>query len=89
MAPGRETGYIDAAAFGKPGEAAARVLSKGWLVGVDGRLEYRTWVSDDGQNRHAYRIVGNVEFLSAPRSANSNGNDAPDAGDAEASEAAA
>ena len=67
MAPGRETGYIDVAAFGKPGEAANKVLSKGWLVAVDGRLEYRSWQTDDGQTRHAYQLVGNVEFLAAPR----------------------
>jgi single-strand DNA-binding protein len=58
MAPGRETGYVDVAAFGKSGEAAAKVLSKGWLVAVDGRLEYRTWKTDDDQTRHAHRIVG-------------------------------
>jgi len=69
MAPGRDTGYIDVAAFGSPGEAAARVLSKGWLVAVDGRLEYRTW-DDDGTTRHAYRVIGNVEFLAAPRTGN-------------------
>lgn len=67
MAPGRDTGYVDVAAFGKPGEAAAKVLSKGWLVAVDGRLEYRTWKTDDDQTRHAYKIVGNVEFLAAPK----------------------
>jgi single-stranded DNA-binding protein len=32
-----ETGYVDVSTFGKPGEAAARVLSQGWLVAVDGR----------------------------------------------------
>jgi single-strand DNA-binding protein len=62
-----ETGYVDVAAFGKPGEAAARVLSKGWLVAVSGRLDYRHWVTDDGQNRSALGVVGNVEFLAAPR----------------------
>jgi single-strand DNA-binding protein len=67
MAPGRETGYVDVAAFGKSGEAAAKVLSKGWLVAVDGRLEYRTWKTDDDHTRHAHRIVGNVEFLAAPK----------------------
>jgi single-strand DNA-binding protein len=66
MAPGRETGYVDVATFGKPGQAAARVLTKGWLVAVDGRLEYSTW-ENDGQTRHAYRVVGSVEFLAAPK----------------------
>jgi single stranded DNA-binding protein len=67
MAPGRETGYINVTEFGKPGEASARVLSKGWLVAVHGRLEYQRWQSDAGENRHDYGIVGRVEHLAAPR----------------------
>jgi single-strand DNA-binding protein len=74
MAAGRGVGYIDVATFGKPGEAAARVLSKGWLVAVSGRLEHRTWTTDAGENRSAYRVVGSVDFLAAPRgSADANG----------------
>lgn len=68
MSAGRETGYIDVATFGKPGEAAARVLSKGWLVAVTGRLDYRTWQQDD-QSRHSYQVIGSVEFLAAPKGA--------------------
>ncbi|HEV2923604.1 MAG TPA: single-stranded DNA-binding protein [Solirubrobacteraceae bacterium] len=67
LAHGRETGYINVACFGKSGEAAARVLGKGWLVAVDGRLSYHEWESDEGSKRHDYEIVGNVEFLAAPR----------------------
>jgi single-strand DNA-binding protein len=68
MSPGGETGYVNVAAFGKPGEAAARVLAKGWLVAVAGRLSYRAWEADDGSKRHDYEVVGSVEFLAAPRS---------------------
>ena len=82
MAPGRETGYVDVAAYGKPGEAAARILTKGYLVAVDGRLEYRTWKTDDDQTRHAYKIVGNVDFLAAPKG------DASSAESAESAESA-
>jgi single-strand DNA-binding protein len=67
LAPGRETGYLNVACFGKPGEAAARVLGKGWLVAVDGRLSYREWETDEGAKRHDYEVVGSVEFLVAPR----------------------
>jgi single-strand DNA-binding protein len=68
LAPGRETGYVNVSVFGKGGEAAARVLAKGWLVAVEGRLEYHEWETDDGSKRHDYQVVGNVEFLAAPRS---------------------
>jgi single-strand DNA-binding protein len=67
LSPRGETGYVNVSCFGKPGEAAERVLSKGWLVAVQGRLSYRTWEADDGSKRHDYEVVGNVEFLSAPR----------------------
>jgi single-strand DNA-binding protein len=69
MAPGRETGYINVSTFGKPGEAASKVLSTGWLVAVDGRLEYHSWDTDAG-TRHDYEVIGSVEFLAAPRNAN-------------------
>jgi len=77
LAPNRETGYIDVASFGKPGEAAARVLEKGWLVSVSGRLEHRTWKTDDGAKRHDYRVVGDVQFLAAPRGQDPSPEDEP------------
>jgi single-strand DNA-binding protein len=68
MGRGREVGYVNVAVFGKAGEAANQYLSKGWLVAVDGRLEYGEWESD-GAKRHDYAVVGNVEFLTAPKAA--------------------
>lgn len=63
-----DVGYIDVSVFGNGGDAAARVLAKGWLVAVSGRLQYGEWETDDGAKRHDYTVVGNVEFLAAPRS---------------------
>lgn len=68
MGRGRDVGFIDVTVFGKPGEAASRVLAKGWLVAVYGRLVHREWSAADGTKRSAHGIVGNVEFLTAPRS---------------------
>jgi single-strand DNA-binding protein len=70
LAPERETGYLNVSCFGNGGEAAARVLGKGWLVAVSGRLAYREWESD-GSRRHDYEVVGSVEFLAAPRGSGS------------------
>jgi len=67
MGRAREVGYINVSVFGNGGEAAAKHLSKGWLVAVDGRLEFGEWDTPDGK-RHDYSVVGNVEFLAAPRS---------------------
>src|ERR1035441_5963653 len=68
MGRGREVGCINVSVFGSGGEDAAPSLSKGWLVAVDGRLEYGEWDSE-GTKRHDYNVVGNVEFLTAPRPA--------------------
>jgi len=51
MGRGREVGYINVSVFGSGGEAAAKHLTKGWLVAVDGRLEYGEWDSEDGSQR--------------------------------------
>jgi single-strand DNA-binding protein len=66
MGRGQEVGYINVSVFGKGGEAAAEHIGKGWLVAVDGRLEFGEWDSKDGK-RHDYTVVGNVEFLTAPQ----------------------
>ena len=66
MGRNREVGYINVSVFGKAGEAANEYLSKGWLVAVDGRIEFGEWDAEGGK-RHDYSVVGNVEFLAAPR----------------------
>jgi single-stranded DNA-binding protein len=53
------------ASFGKPVEAAARVLTQGWLVAVSGRL----WETADGAKRSGHQVIGHVEFLAAPKGA--------------------
>jgi single-strand DNA-binding protein len=62
-----QAGYITVSVFGKGGEAAAQHLTKGWLVAVDGRLQYAEWETDEQVRRHDYTAIGHVEFLSAPR----------------------
>jgi single-strand DNA-binding protein len=62
-----EVGYINVTSFGTSAEAAARVLSKGWLVAIDGRLEYHDWEAPNGAKRRDWEAIGHVEFLAAPR----------------------
>ncbi len=66
MGRGNEPGYIDVVSYGAGGGAAARILTKGWLVAVDGRIEWRSWEKDDTK-RQAHRVVGQIEFLAAPK----------------------
>lgn len=67
MGRGDQVGYLDFCQYGDGGAAAARILSKGWKVLVDGRLEFHEWESGEGAKRSAYRGVGRIEFLAAPR----------------------
>lgn len=76
MGRGNTTGFLDVTEFGASGEAAARTLTKGWLVAAWGRLDYREWDGNDGTRRAALGLVGRIEFLAAPRGASSSGNGA-------------
>lgn len=49
--------------FGKGGEATANFMSKGSLVAVDGRLQTRTWESDNGRQYATEVIADSVKFL--------------------------
>jgi single-strand DNA-binding protein len=73
-----EVGYIDVTSFGASGEATARVVSKGWLVAIDGRLEYHDWETQQGEKRRGWELIGNVEFLAAPKGEGSQGSPEPE-----------
>jgi len=75
--------YFDVTVWGAQGENAARYLSKGRPVAIDGRLEWREWEEKDsggqptGRKRQSVDIIAdNVQFLG--------GNDQQAPGDAAA-----
>jgi single-strand DNA-binding protein len=56
--------YFDVTVWGAQGENAARFLSKGRPVAIDGRLEWREWEAQDGTKRQAIDIIAdNLQFL--------------------------
>ena len=58
--------YFDVSVFGAAAESVARYLGKGSRIGVDGRLEWREWESEQG-HRQAVSIVADVvQFLDDP-----------------------
>jgi single-strand DNA-binding protein len=68
MGRGNQAGFINVSAFGPSGEACARVLSQGWLVAVDGRLDFHEWTPEGTDvARSEIAVVGRVEFLVAPQ----------------------
>ncbi len=56
--------YFNVKVWGAQGENAARYLSKGRPVAIDGRLEWREWEAQDGTKRQAIDIIADsVQFL--------------------------
>ncbi len=56
--------FIDIVVWGKQGENCSEYLSKGRQAGIEGRLSYSTWETDDGQKRSKLEVVAEkVIFL--------------------------
>ncbi len=56
--------FFNVTVFGAQGENAARFLTRGRPVAIDGRLEWREWESQDGGKRQAVDIIADsVQFL--------------------------
>ncbi|HBU07398.1 MAG TPA: single-stranded DNA-binding protein [Candidatus Magasanikbacteria bacterium] len=68
--------YHNCVIWGKLAEIAAQYLSKGRRVYLEGRLETRDWVGQDGVKKYRTEIiVDNMIMLDGPRgSTNSNSN---------------
>ena len=67
--------YFDVTVWGNQGENAARYLSKGRPVAIDGRLEWREWEDKNGggKRQSVDIIADSVQFLSSPRDENQGG----------------
>ncbi len=59
--------YHDVVAWGKLGEIAAQVLSKGKQAFVEGRLQTRNWEAQDGAKRQKTEIVAENVIALGPR----------------------
>ena len=66
--------YFNVTVWGAQGENAARYLSKGRPIALDGRLEWREWEAQDGTKRQSVDIIADsVQFLGSREGA-TNGN---------------
>jgi single-strand DNA-binding protein len=66
--------YFNVTVWGAQGENAARFLSKGRPVAIDGRLEWREWEAQDGTKRQATDIIADsVQFLGSRDDASGGG----------------
>jgi single-strand DNA-binding protein len=64
----REVDFVDVVAWRKLAENVAKYTGKGHLVGLHGRLQIRSYETQDGQKRKVAEVVADtVKFLGAPR----------------------
>ncbi len=60
--------FLNIVAWRQSAEFAAQYLHKGRLVAVQGRIQSRSWVQQDGQKRYSVEVVAdNVQGLDKPR----------------------
>jgi single-strand DNA-binding protein len=70
----KETDFIDIVTWRQTAEFAANYLQKGRLVAVEGKLQIRSYVTQDGQQRKAAEVVAdNVRPLDKPRDGSEGG----------------
>jgi single-strand DNA-binding protein len=66
--------YFNVKVWGAQGENAARYLSKGRPVAIDGRLEWREWETQEGAKRQEIDIIADsVQFLGSRDEASGGG----------------
>lgn len=71
----RVADFINCVAFNKQAENLARFIRKGGLIGVEGKLQTRTYQAQDGSNRTATEVICDaVTFLESRNSSNNQNN---------------
>lgn len=62
-----ETCYLNLVVWGKQAEVCAEYLKKGNLIFVEGRLQYRSWETDEKEKRTTIEVrVERFQFLEKP-----------------------
>ena len=66
----RETDFIDIVAWRKLAEQVSQYMSKGRMVAVEGRLQIRSYETQDGQKRKVSEVVADgIRFLDRGKAA--------------------
>jgi len=64
----KQTDFFDIVAWRQSAEFAANYLTKGRLVAVQGKLQQRSWVQQDGQKRSKVEVVADsLQGLDKPQ----------------------
>lgn len=67
-----EACFIDITVWGKQAESCSEYLHKGSSAFIEGRLNFRSWETEQGQKRSKLEVVAtNVQFLSKTQKSDS------------------
>lgn len=67
-----QVSFFNCVAWAKTGEVIAEYCKKGKRIGIEGRLQQRSWDDQEGKKRQTVEIVvDNFQFLDPPRDAGS------------------
>ena len=73
-----EVCFVTIVVWGKQAESCHTYLRKGSAVFVEGRLQYRTWETEDGQKKSVLEVVADrVQFLDKKKKESEEGAGAP------------
>ena len=65
-----QTDWLNIVCFQKTAELVSQWLDKGSMVGIEGRIQSRSWEGQDGRRNYAVEIVANnVRFLESKQEA--------------------
>ena len=71
--------FMDVTCWNRLAEVSAEYLKKGKPVFIEGRLQYRSWETEDGGKRSKLEVVAqNIQFLGGGSKADSGEEDADD-----------
>lgn len=63
-----DTSFVRVVVWGKQAESSAEYLHKGSSALVEGRLQSRSWETEDGQKRSVLEVIAQrVQFLGRPK----------------------
>ena len=76
--------FFDVSVYGASAESVSHYTRKGSRIGIDGRLEWREWETDDQQKRQAVSVVADVvQFLDSPGEGRGEDDSSDDSGGAD------
>jgi single-strand DNA-binding protein len=74
-----QVSFFDCIAWSKLAEMLTEYCKKGQRIGIEGRLQQRSWDDQEGKKRSSVEIViDNVQFLSAKEGTKEVSNEQPD-----------